>query len=533
MGYTLTELINDKNLCKTLVKNGFIFKDGNDVFTLDFQNQPALKIHRDTFNTLYQLGGDDFMEYLLKKGSTNLTNDPHATQQGVRPILGTENYFLKTNAGKIATVASILNGIFGWAEYAEDFDVDAVMVYTMEEEGIFDTEETDDAMEELFGGPRWEVNGYFTAMWDIFPTYKNCSLATKNGKLCFYDEDSQKFITLYCKKGSELLPLDGMVTCEPLLNAYEEHMGHKYQMTEGGKWGYISKYFAQITEPKFEDIVVATDAWDNNILFAYRNHEEDANFNPFAEEDSENEKEATFDLFYSRVATYSEDSLKDHWFVLAPDFSDVDERFKPNQFTKLDIETDENGNSAILYKAYHAATTALCNIKTDDNWQAEPWAVTYSEPSLYMKNVKTGKTLEYPCTCFDAGACLRALAPMDLDFEMRNIWKISHKDSYVAIICREGYYALAEMELADIPKINKMLTPFAFTAISKLSSDQILLDRFGKKGVYDIHDETYIISCDYEKITRNYNSYSVFRMGFVGEINFYGEWISHLHKEQN
>lgn len=355
MHYTLTQLANDKSLRNALLQDKFTFRDENGIFELDFETLSFLKLHREVFDKLYALGGDRLMKKLLAEKKTCLTENPHAAQQGVRPISGTNKYFLKTNAGKPTTFSSIVHGMAGFAAFSKEFDADQVLFLTEEdltadadfeeicEDAFFSLVDFEDTDQPETEEPRWQTEqGLFS-----FPApaqfYQNCTLASKGGKLCFYDEEKEQFITLqyteeidfFDRNVPEDTPktvvLDNLAACEPLKTEEGELLGYRYQTEEGGNWGFISRYCGQILAPVFEEITVCQSTEELPFLLAYQKQEEY----------SENH----FDLFLSADAVHTDSGCTDLWFPLHPDFYEVT---RTEDF-RIETAQDENGNTAVLY----------------------------------------------------------------------------------------------------------------------------------------------------------------------------------------
>ncbi|MBO7739018.1 MAG: zinc ribbon domain-containing protein [Oscillospiraceae bacterium] len=130
MTYSFNQVIKDKNLIKTLAeaakRHSLTITDYNIVFFFDFSEQSLLTNHRKTYDRLMELGGEKLLRKLLKEGSTCLTNDPNSAKQGIRPIQGTDKFFLQTNAGDPKVMTSILFDIAGWAAMDRSFDTQSI-----------------------------------------------------------------------------------------------------------------------------------------------------------------------------------------------------------------------------------------------------------------------------------------------------------------------------------------------------------------------------------------------------------------------
>lgn len=140
MVYKLKDILDSKPLRRTLAEAAagktLEFQDGNGVFDLDFSQQSLLVNHRTVYDRLCELGGEKLLKKLLNGGETCLTNDAKAAKQGVRPIAGTEKFFLLTNVGAPKAFASIAFGLAGWAAMDKSFDPALVTVTEQDSEVV-------------------------------------------------------------------------------------------------------------------------------------------------------------------------------------------------------------------------------------------------------------------------------------------------------------------------------------------------------------------------------------------------------------
>ena len=160
MTCSIIQMINDKKLIADLAAAAkdrcLSISDGNGVFSFDFQEE-SLRINlRRTYDRLMELGGEKLLRKLLKEGKTCLQDQPGDAKKGVRPIKGTDKFFLQTNAGETKMLTSILCGIAAWDKMDKDFDEDLIVIDTS---SPFDVEEELDL-------PGWEgfdpLGGEFT-----------------------------------------------------------------------------------------------------------------------------------------------------------------------------------------------------------------------------------------------------------------------------------------------------------------------------------------------------------------------------------
>ena len=83
----------------------------------------------------------------------------------------------------------------------------------------------------------------------------------------------------------------------------------------------------------------------------------------------------------------------------------------------------------------------------------------------------------------------------------------------------------------------KHLTPYGFTDVAVWPRHYILVDRFGKKGVFNCETQKYTVPCDYSDIQYEYEGqetrFIVSRMGFTGVIDGMGRWVERLHRDED
>lgn len=270
MEFPLQTVLKDKKLRVALANHGFSLRDHNGVFDfLDFEQETLLKNHRALYDRLYQLGGESLLAELLETGQTCLTEDPKAAKQGVRPIAGTQRFYLKTNNGAPTVLLSILAGIAGWANTAEDFDPDGVVLKELDGSDAEDREEADPA------GPAGEVQEeedlVFCACGRLSEPPGKCVMMQAEGGDTWriYSEDEEKCIELPCSDDPGLI-IRELAVCEKLTFSPEQgdddweetsektvfHGGYRYKLkTDGDKWGYINPDFSQVLSPRMDEIL--------------------------------------------------------------------------------------------------------------------------------------------------------------------------------------------------------------------------------------------------------------------------------------
>ena len=88
---------------------------------------------------------------------------------------------------------------------------------------------------------------------------------------------------------------------------------------------------------------------------------------------------------------------------------------------------------------------------------------------------------------------------------------------------------------SSVLEFDEMVTPYAFTDIQLTLSSDIIVDRFGKKGLFRADSKKYIIPCDYDEILyTGFGKYKVTKADFTGVIEVGNEmkWIEKLHREE-
>lgn len=520
MRYTVGELIDDKELRKELTEGTFYFTDRDGSFQeVDFAKQSMRHNHICVFEELYCIGGDALFERLIDQGNTCLTKDPNAAKVGVQAIAGAEGYYLKTNASFAVAFASILNGLAG----LED-----------EERFFFDTEEDSDV---------------FAFYADEAYCYTNCAFVdsacaieeAEDGSFLVVNPDIDEQISFFIKSEDGELRIDSFYKIEKIEcanynpeDAFEDDdsydddfkmqktapVVYKYKLDENGDWGYFNSVVSQITPPKFE-----------TVELTYHNEK----FHIIALESYGFQYRVYTDLYNSNISA-GEMELNTSQFFL------IDEEQLPGRDAYVDQYADSEGNGIILYypdRTFGEGMVVLnCNGNSYDEYTApcgkKPYIVklengfiTGEESSVKIPVCFLGTTL-YAKDCYHLyfGDCP--------EYEI-----IRTVDDLYYILYKEGYYAIALYKMntkcyASGKELDRFLTPFAFTGI-KTIGDYILVDRFGKKGVFSPVLREYIIPCDYDSIKLNEDgNFEVEKGGFKGVVSTTGTsmvWKEKLHRE--
>ena len=511
MQYCLSECLRDKNLRIKLADTPFVFEDGNGVFDLDFQEQSVRKNHRKTFDRLMELGGEALLQKLLEEDKTCLMGEKG---KGTSTIAGTERFHLKTNAGTPTALSSIFHGIAGWGGVSEDFDLVLVTCALEEEESAEDDElqdgEPDDESPEV---RRWA---------EPLPQ-QSCSLITRNGAPCFFDEENKEFISLPGTDG----PVVELAACEPLMGKTdpwsdgEEIMGYRYRTKPDGKWGYVSRHFTQIVPPQFDEILVASYEDEVSCIFAWC-------------KDEICEWITQFKIVCSVEDPYDQ---QDIWLDLTAAFNVEDQNQLPQTNGWRRYSCDQK---SLLYRpSSEAEKGKLIDIPV----LFQQWDVTFLPCFLSLQHCLRTDCIRWVATDSEAPStwlvddCRKAVSAPLPDFTVKKC--ISRRN---ALIEKEGYWAVARLsnhnETGKL-QVERWLTPLAFTHIQEMGENLyvLLVDRFGQLGVFNWNTEKYVVPCRYDRIECQLepfwsDGFRVHQGGFVGTIDPNGFWKEHLHREE-
>ena len=500
MRYTFAELLEDKKLrtsvAKLAEKKELDFEDGNGVFDLDFRGQTLRINNRSTYDKLFELGGEKLLKKLLKAENTCLSTDRNAANQGACAVRGAENYFLLLNAGATKAFSSILNGIAAWAKMDKHFDLELVCVSTAGDE---EEEESSDLMSdwEAPKGLRWFHNGEDCS--GLFMNMaRNSVLSETDGKPVFVDADTGREIHLYTF-GWE----GNMVTCEPL-RAEEDApiVGYRYQAEEGGKWGFISTSLACVMAPQYDEMVVT-----EQYVAAWTKQDED-------------KVTLTLSVFVEQEET----GLQEHWLTYwAPTFENVPEYYTPLHDAVLEEQELEDGRKARLYIPGQRVPFGLFSCSSAARLEMRG--------VRYEKGFITGEKAEWkvPARGLSLEKCLQLEKEPDAEVQIAEcVVEPEWSEIGTYIIRRDGYYALANVDISGEPEVKHLSTPLAYTKMShpqNWRNDWVMVERFGKKGIYNWLKEEFVVPCEYEKISVVGEEYVLVRHGKERKLNSYGRWV--------
>lgn len=527
MEFPLQSVLRDKKLRVALANYGFALNDNNGVFDfLDFEHETMLKNHRALYDHLYQLGGEGLLANLLQTGQTCLTEDPKAAKQGVRPIAGTQRFFLKTNNGALTVLLSILAGIAGWANTAEDFDPDGVV---LKELGGLDTEDMEEAGH---AGPADEVQEeedlVFCACGRLSePPGKCVTMQVEGGDTWrIYSEAQGKCIELPCSDDPSLI-IRELAVCEKLTfspdqgdNDWEEksektvfHRGYRYKLeADGDKWGYINPDFSQVLSPRMDEILFTRegkllaregldgalcdtssyDVWMLGLL-----GEED----PFLREGDGRWALYSMRRMYTR--TLRRLGLQECKFPFTLKFLGYESQFEVRVM-------DTN-----LYR--------LCLVSNpDDQMPAIAW-ISITPPNQACGPDISSLSLRYDGHILENYEKLEAIPyvagkealaktiiddprfPCDMEWRKKVKWFFSDfRGAYYAIKnMGETLFHISRMHDEDHGVREEMLTPAVFTDVKPtFTSDlpYLVVEQYGRTGVYDPAEDQYVLAVQYDKI---------------------------------
>lgn len=514
MTYTLAQLLENKDLRKSLAEGTFTFTDHNGVFDLDFQEKSMRLNHRAAFDRLYELGGEELLAKLLTGGKTCLTD---TKEKGLSPIQGTDRFFLKTNAGLPTAFTSILFGIEGWAAMSSDFDADGVVCQSGEEDTVPAEAEAEAEVDE--------------EEESLLPPHYNVSLIQKDGKFSLYDNDENTFITLPCEDAPDGR-ISSMLFCEPLmappcredqtdnLDGEAVQLGWKYKLTEYGSFGWISEDCTVVSAPIFKKLEVHCDgscycreemsllAWSEvGIIALYCSD----GWSPLTRSFGIGLKSIPDSGVY-----YERDGIGGHLLTWKEADGGLAGYVVPCE-DELYSLSFRNGVLK-LWKNFELPQSRICTELTLNNclacftFKRDEAADPHSTDCIFLKPSEHSDL----CLIHETTVGVPGLG--------------DQKRYYYALRRNDLYWGIVEVDACGT--VRQPRTPFAFTHIRPLKSDRGLaaVEQFGKWGVYDVCTDKYIIPCEYEEITASTTSCTVHKAGFEGQINFDGKWVKHLHR---
>lgn len=533
--YYLGTLLEDKALCKDLIAKGIVLCDkSGSIGDIDFANNSMRYNHISTFEKLYAYGGKKLFDAILKSGKTCLCTSPDAAKVGVVEIEGADGFYLKSNVSAIVAFMSILNGIHcihlitSEVDPCTDFYVD------------FSDEAEESATEDW--GSFEEIS-----LEEEPEFYENALMVQKTDEgyvLC--DKDTGEPVTFTCNDGTEMREISVMYSIEPLeytkdfgtdellfedADGEKRTAGYRYQLEKDGKWGFISEHFAHFVYPIYVDILITK---QGAVIGYYM--ESNLNITVSVAHSREYTSLDNFSL-YDKVLhgpeyKYAVSDNPRELYMLR----NVHPAYLPKKGVLISSIEEDLTTIGVAY-AFDQFSSNMsnrgiykCKDKTNSSF---PYGTQF-----YTKYQKGFITLEgenfwghtwirkVPAAGSDAAYCKAAYEWEPVD----GIEYVGILDSYLYIAKKEGYYGLVIYNTSE-HKLKEYETPFAFTNIQKISDDCCLVERFGKKGVYNYKTHTYLVPCEYEKVEMDAGHFVVYKGGFKGEIGLGGEWAVRLHRE--
>ncbi len=531
MNYTLEQLVSDKELRKSLVEGVFSFTDDEgDFFAVDFENESMRQNHITIFEVLYSLGGDELFEKILKEGNTCLANTPDAAKVGVKEIAGAKGWYLKTNASAFAAFSSIIYGLSA-LENPERFS------FSVEEEST------------VYRLVSKSANGYVV---DICYGYDGIYKVEKreDGSFVVVHIEDGKEISFVVTGFSGTTEINSFKILEPISIDVEEYdeetdlyeqkykpIAYKYKLTENGKWGFFNVNFSQFIPPLFDDVLITVGDNGGKII-AYEKIE---NWNVNMYDAVETSKKDNCYLYFSDSDFFDSSDMK----INISYTGCISETFIPNENSIFDkINLSKEDKEIVFYSPAGSTRDGFVFVKEKASMTGFGFARTSINAMAVkvvdntIKGEKTKKVLavaenstitiyDYAKLYSEEESCYRAVRQL-------------YKDFYV--VERDGYLGIAKMHKLNseafyikehILELDEMITPYAFTEIKMAAQECVIVDRFGKKGMFRINDKKYIIPCDYDELVpMGWNKYKVSKADFNGIIEVITEpkWIEKLQR---
>lgn len=557
--YSLNELLNDKELCKKVItKKLYLYDGGGEFKSLDFENNSMRYNHITAFEQLYKIGGKKLFDAILNDGKTCLSDNPDAAKVGVVAIKGADGYYLKSNVSAIVAFMSILNGLKHMGVVSELFDMDDIYVEyeDIREEILADVSEEDmeymEKLDRIHSGEQQEQSE--AEEFDQMASVDEPDAYEQKLEVCKSDDgyflcdtETGERVSFECNNGTQIETVSLMYNVQHI--SYKEKVGtsynngvedditeerfcgYRYQLEKDGKRGFISEHFAYFVYPIYEDICVTE---KGDILGYYFSGDSviDISVAYSAEYTDENNfseyEKVLHDAQYKYVCNDKSKSLylfRNLPIEFIPD-SETDVSYCYDGFSPEGIAITKN----VLFSELLNKGVYRCISENNFGFENIEQYFTQCNNGILTMEL-TGsfnqKKMQIPASGVFAKFCKNA-CHRETNDGIEYIQKVGG-NTYIAR--REGYYALVEYDY-DCNKISDYLTPFAFTKIQPVMKHHCIVERFGKKGVYNYNTNNYVIPCEYETIHYDGSShFIVYKSFFKGEISCDGKWSKHLHRE--
>lgn len=367
-----------------------------------------------------------------------------------------------------------------------------------------------DLFGELFNSSQFENE-------DALLPERNCSVKEQDGCFRIYDEDEEQFITLPC----EGLPggmLDRMADCQPVMAeesfGRQAQYGWKYRLEdkEGAKWGWIGNFFDQIVPPLFRDFTfVPGRAPGTHTMLAWG------------------------------VEDYCPALILWHCKEEGGDLQDLGEFLRGGAFQGVfdwPEEQDAPGEKTVFQDGASSVFYWAGEGRPGYYWYWDETGSKYSRQFYYedgvLREKKNGRAVCSVAEKFDARVCAQAVAGVEEHQGLRLLARREREDGTlekaVYAVERDGAWAAAlYVPKPHVPPVLELLTPYSFTGIEDMGDGLLLLDRFGKKGVFHWEERRYPVPLWYENVVRSGKDLVVARMGQTGTLAPDGSWLTVLH----
>lgn len=527
MTYTLEQLVADKELRKSIVEGIFSFSDElGDFFAVDFENESMRQNHITAFEVLYSLGGDALFEKLLSEGNTCLTNDPKAAKVGVKEIAGAKGWYLKTNASAFAAFSSILFGLSG-LENTDRF------TFNVEEESS------------VYTIVAKETEQYATGLFYEYDDVYQIIEKDDGSYVVVFTEDGNQ-VSFVTKGFYETVEFNSFATLEPICiqsNEYNEEtdeyelidkpIAYRYKLQGNDKWGFLGAAYNQVIPPMFDDILLVSSEAGSMVVALQK-----CDFYS---------KTAAYKMYVGerdRAAAFDDVVIINTKYVCV-----IGENSIPNEKSYINKLVNYNENREIVFYSWSGdRQNGFVFIKDEaptGNFVTHPEEAVCNRVQLVqdvLKGDNTANTLPLAANSFIAVEDCEKLY-LSEERSYHTIKRV-YEDYY--IVEREGFLGIAKMcrtqtkrfeKESNVLKLDEMIVPYAFTGIYQTNLlDNLIVDRFGKKGVFQIRIKKYVIPCDYDEISFvSWNKYRVKKADFSGVIDITGgicNWIETLHREE-
>ncbi len=542
--YNISTLIGDKELCKSLIAEGIVLIDqSGTIEDIDFKNESMRSNHIKAFEMLYAAGGDELFKAILAEGKTSLADSPDAAKVGVVEINNAPGYYLKSNVSALVAFLSVLNGVKHIPNSEECITVQTFEDDEIEDDGFFDEYEADEEQSEL----------------PYINERRNVSVAKFNDIYRFYDEEQKETISFECVNGDEVVTVSDMYYAEPIMYkevvGYDiEHddepiyaqskRGYRYQLEKDGKWGYVSDNFVCFVYPVYEGIVAGCDG----TVFAWIKEFNDSisvcSAGSFSYVNSENY--VTHEYTLMTVPPLYTMNYDMSWYRM------VGESFIPSEKSKRESLWNTD---TVLYIPDESVFNGVFKVKTKTktsgnsgfDWinsggeTVQQFKAYCNDGLLYLKgdyDYELKHDLKpIPSKSLTAEGCLECFEnELSKQYEA-----VEHIKDDLYVVHKEGYYAIAEIDFKYGRRIKSYLTPYAFTNIDLTDKvyDVVKLERFGKKGAFDLESRKYVVPCEYDYVeyyasflnSNGVGQFAVKKMDFSGVISIDGKWDKPLHRQ--